>query len=543
MLKINTSGRGRASDIKLLRRIACENQLATMQRLKTSTSGLPTLEAQRRLKELGPNEITSNKKCTKLHYFIEAFMAPFTLVLFVLAILDFFTGYLFAPSNAKDLSTVILLLSLVAVSGVVSYIQNIKTNETVESLINKVPAFANVRRDDTNQDISTSDIVVGDIINLTAGDVVPADIRLLKGTDLICSASSLNGEAHSVEKVAHRKPAENSLDSYLDYPNVLYEGTTVVEGSGMGVVFATGNNTSFGRLAHSISKSGINERTFDLGIKRISEVFLSLAAIIAPVVILINILTRGDWSNAVVAGLVTAIGLTIELLPAIAINKLVNGSVQLSQNEILSEEDTEVFEDKNVSLKKYFNLSLQDNLKVLKLSYIKSYFEDGVKNLMDQAIIKVARQDLDTDQIDHSYQKIQEIPFDFKRRRMSVAVSNNKEKLLITEGTPAEMLAVSNRVENDGKIKSLNKKRRSEILEKVQKLQSKGLKVFLIGYKKNFSTSKITTKSEKDLTLVGFLVFDEQPMAKEPATINSLKRERPAVSATTIQQAQVMQAK
>ena len=494
MLKIYSKDRV-VTDATLAKQIAGEEKSEVLDRLHTSVEGLETSQAKKRLERDGLNEVSNKEHHPKLHFLVDAFMTPFTGVLLILATLSFFINYLLAAPADKDLSTVIIMLTMVLISGLTSFIQNVRTNNAVESLLNMVSVTTNIRRDQKDQELPTKEVVVGDIINLTAGDLVPADMRLLRSKDLFCSASSLNGESNPVEKIADQKPKDD--ESYLDYPNILYEGTNIISGSGMGVVFATGDKTVFGNLARSLAKNKTKETTFDIGIKNISKTLLTMTAVITPLVFLINGLTKGDWFNALIFAIATAVGLTPEMLPVIVTSNLVKGSVEMAKHEtivkrmssiqnfgsadILCTDKTGTLTQDKVVLERHYNLNLEEKPKVLGLSFLNSYYQTGMKDLMDEAIIHAADDEIDTVKIKQDYQKIDEIPFDFKRRRMSVVVKNKKkEHLLVTKGAAEEMLACSNRVEKDGEIKPLDEAQRKEILDKIDEINRDGLRVILL---------------------------------------------------------------
>lgn len=540
MLKINSKDRV-VTDATLVQKIAREEKSKVLSQLDTSVEGLSTKKAIKRLEKDGLNEGSNKETHPKLHFLVDAFMTPFTGVLLLLATLSFFTNYLLVPQNQKDLSTVIIMLTMVLISGLTSFIQNIKTNDAVEGLLNMVSVTTNIRRDNRDQELPTKQVVVGDIINLTAGDLVPADMLLLRSKDLFCSASSLNGESNPVEKIAGQKP--NKEENYLDYPNVLYEGTNIISGSGLGVVFATGDRTIFGNLARSLAKNKNKETTFDVGIKNISKILLTMTAVIAPLVFLINGLTKGDWLNALIFAIATAVGLTPEMLPVIVTSNLVKGSIEMAKHEtivkrmnsiqnfgsadILCTDKTGTLTQDKVVLERHYDIDLKERPRVLELSYLNSYYQTGMKDLMDEAIINAADKELDIKQINKNYQKIDEIPFDFKRRRMSVVVKNKQnEHLLVTKGAAEEMLACSNRVEVNNKIMPLDMNQRQDILSKIDEMNHDGLRVVLLAYKKNPApVGEFSVNDENELILAGFLAFLDPPKDSAREALMALKED------------------
>ncbi|MFR4967713.1 magnesium-translocating P-type ATPase [Lactobacillus kalixensis] len=545
MLNLNKKNQS-VVNLRLVQRIARESRAETLARLHVSAEGLSTKQANINREEYGSNEIAAPKNNSKLRFLAESFITPFTIVLFILAAVSLFTDYIFVPANQKDLSTVIIMLVMVLISGITSYVQNVRTSNAVDDLLSMVSVTTNIRRDGQDQELPTSDVVVGDIINLAAGDMVPADMRLLKSKDLFCSSSSLNGESNPVEKIATKFPKIGGDKDYLDYPNVLYEGTTIVSGSGTGVVFATGNRTLFGKLAQDISKNNLKQTTFDKGIKDISKLLITMTAVIAPLVFLINGLTKGDWINALIFAIATAVGLTPEMLPVIVTSNLVKGSVEMSKHgtivkkmnsiqnfgsaDILCTDKTGTLTQDKVVLERHYNMDMKETKRILELSYLNAYYQTGMKDLIDEAVIDAAGDELDVSEIQRDYNKIDEIPFDFTRRRMSVVVANSDQNhgkhLLVTKGAAEEMLEVSSKIEKDGQIVSLTDDRKEEILKQINSMNEDGFRVILLGYKENPApVGEFSAKDETDLTLAGYLAFLDPPKESAKAALAKLHRD------------------
>ena len=543
MLKITNPSKKMMSNIKLVRQIAQEDKFATLQRLHTSINGLYSADARQRLEKFGPNEVAKKPTNTRIQFLIQSFLTPFTIVLLILATISFFSEYLFVPASQKDLSTTLIMLIMVLISGVTGYIQNIKTNNAVEDLLNIVSVTTNIRRNGENIELPTKDVVIGDIINLSAGDMVPADMRLLKTKDLFCSASSLNGESEPTEKIANARPKSDELKNYLDYPNIAYEGTTIVSGSGIGVVFATGEKTVFGKIAQNISKNKIKETSFDLGIRDISKMLLIMTAIIAPTVFIIDWLTKGNWLDALLFGIATAVGLTPEMLPVIVTSNLVTGSVEMSKQgtivktmssiqnfgsaDILCTDKTGTLTQNKVMLERHYDLDLQEQPDILKYAYLNAYFQTGMKNLIDRSIINAANNELDVNDINHDYSKIDEIPFDFKRRRVSVVVANaENEHVLVTKGAAEEMLACSTKIEVNNKVEPLTDERRTKIMSEINNMSADGMRIILLGYKRDpAAVGAFSPEDENNLILTGFLAFLDPPKESAKETIQTLNKD------------------
>lgn len=546
------------ANTQLARQIAQESKEATLSRLKTRQQGLSSQEAEDARKIYGTNAIAHNRSNSRLKYLFDAFMTPFTMVLLFLAALSLLTNYIFVPAGQKDLSTVVIMLVMVLISGLTSFVQNVRTSNAVDKLLGMVSVTTSVTRDGKAQELPTQDVVVGDIINLNAGDMVPADLRLLTSRDLFCSSSSLNGESKPVEKVADSQP--QNLGDYLDYPNVLYEGTTIVSGSGTGVVFATGNNTAFGRLAQRIADTSIKQTAFDKGIKDISRLLITMTLILAPVVFLINGLTKGDWLQALIFAIATAVGLTPEMLPVIVTSNLVKGSVEMSRGgtivkkmnsiqnfgsaDILCTDKTGTLTQDKVVLERHYNLELHENPKILELAYLNSFYQTGMEDLMDKAIVQAAGKELDLDSIQKEYVKIDEVPFDFVRRRMSVVVqSRSGEHILVTKGAAEEMLAASSQEEINGKIQDLTDERRKKVLKDIDDMNEDGLRVLLIGYKRDIEpVGQLTAADEDELILAGYLAFLDPPKESTRETLQQLEKDGITVKILTGDNAAVTKA-
>lgn len=534
------------ANIKLVQKVALANKQTVCKQFNTSTEGLTSTQAAQAREKYGANEIAHNNNNNKLHFLAEAFLTPFTLVLLTLATISLFTDYIFVPADQKDLSTVIIMLIMVLISGLTSFIQSVKTSNAVADLLGMVSVTTNIRRDGKDQELPTKQVVVGDVINLSAGDMVPADMRMLESKDLFCSSASLNGESKPVEKIAGATPDEDELDSYLDYPNIVYEGTTIVSGSGRGIVFATGSDTVFGKLAQDIAGTQMKQTTFDTGIKNISKLLITMTAVLAPLVLLINGFTKGNWVSALTFAIATAVGLTPEMLPVIVTSDLVKGSVEMSRHgtivkrmnsiqnfgsaDILCTDKTGTLTQDKVVLERHYNLDLKETPRVLRLSYLNSYYQTGMKNLIDKAVIDAAGDELNVTEIQRDYAKIDEIPFDFTRRRMSVVVENNDARhghhILVTKGAAEEMLHVSTKAEIGGQVVPLTDDIKKKILQNINDMNDDGMRVILLGYKMDPApVGEFSVQDENELTLAGFLTFLDPPKESAKEALANLKRD------------------
>lgn len=542
MLK-TTKQRVNDADLRWVKQIAQETRIGTLARLHASAEGLSTKQALINRKEYGTNEIENRHKESKAHFLLEAFVTPFTIMLLVLMVILILTNLL---PDQKNLGDIVIIAAMIIIAGISSFIQNIKTSDTVDNLLKMVSVTTNIKRDGEDQELSTDEVVVGDVINLAAGDMVPADMRLLYSKDLFCTTSSINGDYEPKEKIANKPPRFNKVNDYLDYPNILYEGTTIISGSGTGVVFATGEHTLFGKIVAQVNKKQIRKNTFNIGIKSVTKLLLLMTLIASVLVFVINGLTKGNWEDSLVFAIATAVGLTPELLPVIVTSNLVKGSKEMAKHgtivkrlnavqkfgssDVLCTEKTGMLTQDKVVLERHYDLTMQETNRVLQLAYLNAYYQTGMKDLIDDAVIDAAGDELDVSEIQRDYNKIDEIPFDYTRRRMSVVVANSDqnhgEHLLVTKGAAEQMLAVATQVELNGQVLPLTKERKETILEQIEDMNDDGLRVLLLGYKKNPApVGEFSVEDEKDLVLVGFLTFLDPPKESARASLAKLKQD------------------
>lgn len=545
MLNVKTSKFAPNRDyINRIKRIARESRTETLARLHASAEGLSNRQATLNREEYGANEIESKQNDSKWHFFLASFLTPFTIVLLILAVALLLADVV--PGSQNDVGTAIIIIIMVLVAGIIKFVQNIKTSDAVEEMLQMVSVTTNIKRDNEDQELPTNQVVVGDVINLSAGDMVPADLRLLRSKDLFCSTSYIDGEFDPKEKIATKTPRFDQVDNYLDYPNILYEGTTIVSGSGSGVVFATGENTLFGKKIRLENRRKLRKTTFNIGIKSITKLLLLLMIVVSVLVLVINGISKGDWISSFVFAIAIAAGLTPEMLPVIVTSNMVSGSKEMAQDgsvikrltslqyigsaDVLCTDKTGILTQDKVMLERHYDLTMQETPRVLKLSYLNSYYQTGMQDLIDEAVINAAGDELDVSEIQRDYNKIDEIPFDYNRRRMSVVVANSDqnhgEHLLVTKGAAEQMLEVATKVELNGKVLPLTDKRRDTILEQVEDMNTDGFRVLLLGYKRNPApVGEFSVDDEKDLTLVGFLTFLDPPKESAQASLAKLRRD------------------
>lgn len=532
-------------DIRRIQQIARESRSETLARLQASAEGLSTNKAEENRKEYGKNEIRNNVNASKWRLFWESIATPFTVVLIILTLATLFTSYILVPQG-DNVDTVIVMAVLLIISVVVNFVPKIRIAKVTEKLLDMVSVTTNIRRDGDNVELPTDEVVVGDVINLSAGDMIPADMKLLTSKDLFCSSSYLDGDPEPAEKMANVALKPKMLADYLNYPNILYEGTTVVSGSGSGIIFAVGNNIVFGKKVQEISRKKVKTTLFDREMKQLAKILIIATAILVPLLFIINGLTKGDWGESLVFALAAAVGLTPEVLPIIVNSNLKKGALEMSKqgamvkqlNAIQNLGSTDVFcidktgtlTQNQVVLERHYDLDMDETPRILKFSYLNAYYQTGMKGLIDKAVIDAAGDELDVNEIQRDYNKIDEIPFDYTHKRMSVVVVDNDEHhgqhLLVTKGAAEGMLDISSKIELNGKTEDLTAAWRKKILNQINELNDDGLRVLLIGYKLNPApVGEFSAKDETDLTIIGYLAYLDPPKESTKEALQELKND------------------
>lgn len=512
----------------------------------TSKKGLSEKQASIARERYGDNKISYGKKTPFILEVLKAYITPFTLVLIGLGLTSITTDVLMAAPADRDYFGSAIIFTMVIISGTMTLIQSVRSNHAAEKLKSLVKVTATVRRKNQFLELPIEEIVCGDVVKLSAGDMIPADVRLTVTKDLFVSQSALTGESYPVEKRAESQI--EAQDSETSYENMVFMGSNVISGSAEGVVIATGNRTLFGDVAKSLSTKP-DLTNFELGIKKTSFIFIKFMALMAPTVIVINGLTKGDWMEAFLFGLSVAVGLTPEMLPMIVTTNLVKGASRMAKKgtvikninsiqnfgavDVLCTDKTGTLTQDKIILEYHLDCDGKEDSRVLRHAYLNSYYQTGLKNLMDVAIIDAAKNELDTTKI--NYQKVDEIPFDFDRRRMSVVVADNDGKTqMITKGAIEEMLRISSFVDFKGKVIPLTEKAKQEVLEKVKELNSDGLRVLGVAQKTNPSVvGEFSVSDESEMVLIGYLAFLDPPKETTKQALETLKKHGVGVKVLT----------
>lgn len=519
--------------------------------LDCSADGLTLAQVHKNQKIFGLNEIKHEKALAWYKQLVLAFVNPFTAVLLILATISFVMDVLLATPGNRDYKTVIVISVMVLMSSLLRFWQEYTSNRAAEQLKCMVKATVTVLRHGQGEiKIDAKSIVPGDIVLLSAGDMIPADCRVIHSKDLFVSQAMLTGESLPVEK---RESTIKSTEkkSPLELDNICFMGTNVVSGTAKAVAVTTGNLTYFGSIGKAITGKRA-ETSFDKGVNKVSWLLIRFMLVMVPLVFLINGFTKGDWLEALLFGISVAVGLTPEMLPMIVTANLAKGAVNMSKRkvivkrlnaiqnigamDILCTDKTGTLTMDKIVLEQHLNIFGNDDDEVLKWAYLNSFHQTGLRNLLDVAVLERAEVVNRDSNLDEKYKKIDEIPFDFQRRRMSVILEEkNGKHLLICKGAVEEMLDICSRafdpgedrqlqIEND-KILPIDENIRHTILNTSKRLNEDGLRVLLIAVKE-YDERPLTYSiaDEKNLVLTGFIGFLDpaKPTAK-PAIIGLQK--------------------
>ncbi|MFF2094213.1 magnesium-translocating P-type ATPase [Paenibacillus sp. NPDC058174] len=514
-----------------------------MEELNTCTQGLTETEAKQRLEQHGKNRIAHDKPPVWYIQLLSCFKNPFILILLSLAAFSYFMD--------DDIQAVIIITVMVTVSVIITFTQEYRSARTAEKLKAMVKTTSSVSRQTGSQteqkEIDMELLVPGDIIHLSAGDLVPADARLILSKDLYVGESALTGEAMPVEKMDSvprgllklaSKQSSKPINA-LELDNMCYMGTNVVSGSATAVVMATGANTYFGSMASTLT--GKPPLTgFDKGIKSITFVLIRFMFIMIPIIFLVNGFTKGDWWEALLFGLSVAVGLTPEMLPVIVAGNLAKGAAVMARKkvvvkrlnaiqnfgamDILCTDKTGTLTQDKIILEKHLNTQGKEDSSVLEYAYLNSCHQTGLKNLLDAAVLEHA----ELAQIlgaENNYTKVDEIPFDFNRRRMSVVLQEKHAgHILICKGAMEEVLSICSHTADNGNVIPLTPEITDSMQQLVHMMNTDGLRVLAVAIKRTEARdAAYGLQDEKDLVLVGYLAFLDPPKESARMAIRALK--------------------
>ncbi|MGE8422632.1 MAG: magnesium-translocating P-type ATPase, partial [Sphingobacterium siyangense] len=497
------------------------------------------------------NEVKHQKAPKRYVQLLKSFANPFIYILLLIATVSFIIDVGLPEVGERDYKTVVVVSIMILVSALLRFVQEYRSNAAAEKLKSMVKTTATVlRKFKGKREIPIVELLPGDIVYLSAGDMIPADCRIVQSKDLFVSESMLTGEALPVEK--NYLPIRNAAEkSPIELCNICFMGTNVVSGSAIAVIVTTGSYTYFG----SISKSITGERpetSFDKGINKVSFLLIRFMLVMVPLIFLINGLMKGNWTEALLFAIAVAVGLTPEMLPMIVTANLAKGAVNMSKRkvivkrlnsiqnigamDILCTDKTGTLTLDKIVMEKHLNVYGGEDDEVLKWAYLNSFHQTGLKNLMDKAVLEHAELH-DYLKVEDQYLKIDEIPFDFQRRRMSVVLKqHNGKHLLICKGAVEEMLELcthafdpgddrSLHVENDRTV-PMDDTMRKIVLKTSKKMNEEGLRVLLVAIREFEGAHPLTyaVADEAKLTLTGFIGFLDPAKPSSQPAIESLQK-------------------
>ena len=532
-LRIPDAPEGSAASGKTLGEIALLSPDEALQRLSSTAQGLTPGQVETRLRSVGPNQVAQQARHTIFGELISRSINPLNMLLLSLATASYFLG---------EQRAAIMIAIMVVLSISLGFIQEHRSNNAAAKLRRMVLINATVRRQvgaeaRDHLDVPIEQLVPGDIVLLSAGDMIPADLRLISAKDLFINQSALTGEAMPLEKVAaaHVGTAETPFE----LPNICFMGSAVVSGIGCGVVVLTGPRTAFGVVASAIAEQRVLT-SFDKGIARFTWLMLGFILVMAPLVFVINGLTKGNWLEALLFAVAVAVGLTPEMLPMIVTVNLAKGAMAMSRRKVivkrlnaiqnfgamnvLCTDKTGTLTQDRIILKRHLDIKGGESDRVLEYAYLNSFHQSGLKNLLDVAVLK--HHELHENlKVEERFTKIDEIPFDFERRRMSVVLGRDDGvHILICKGAVEEVFAACKHYMIDGETGPLDESHLASAMETTAKLNADGFRVVAVAFKEMPPTqATYSVADEADLTLLGYIAFLDPPKESCAAAIATLK--------------------
>ncbi len=513
---------------------------AILEKLNTTQTGLTQEEADARLEQYGFNEVAKEKRQTLLMRLVDNVKNPLVILLSVLGVVSYLT---------EDIPGTVIIFMMVLLGIVLRFIQESRADSAAEKLKAMVSTTATVIREGQRKEIPLRELVPGDMVRLSAGDMVPADVRLLSAKDLFLNQAALTGEAMPVEKM----PAQVADDAQnpLEMPNLCFLGSNIESGTGTAVVVQTGSTTYFGSLAGSI----VGQRqltSFDKGVNGFTWLMISFMAVMVPLVFIFNGLSKHNWLEAFLFALAVAVGLTPEMLPMIVTVNLSKGAISMSKKkvivkrlnaiqnfgamDVLCTDKTGTITQGKIVLEKHMDVKGNPSERVLHYGYMNSYYQTGLKNLMDEAILNHVNLNADL-QVDELYRKVDELPFDFHRRRMSVIVEDNKgQHILICKGAVEEIMHLSTHVEINGEVLEVTAEHDENRKQRIRQLNSEGFRVIAVAYRifpGDNDEPHYTVSDESNMTLLGYLAFLDPPKDTASEALAQLNAHNVAVKILT----------
>lgn len=505
-----------------------------IQKYHVTPNGLSTEEANERLRNLGLNEIKQAKPKKWYHYFLESLFSPFNCILLGIVAVLIYTDIYLSPTPSY--ANIIVIAILVTASTLLDFFEEYRSNKAAEELKEMVATTTTVIRNNKEIQIPIKEVTLGDIVLLSAGSMIPADLRIIESKDLYVGQSSLTGESDSVKKSVDTELKIEELESIADLDTICFMGTNVISGSAKGVVVKTADSTYFGKIAHTLTQ-GKPKTAFQKGIENISRLLIRFMLIMIPLVFILNA-WKHDIITAFTFAVAIAIGITPLLLPVILSSSLSKGAVRMSKKKtivkkldsiqnfgamnILCTDKTGTLTEDKIVLEKYLDINGDEDIRILKHAFLNSYFQTGLKGNIDEAVIKRGIEN-NLDDLKNKYKKIDEIPFDFSRRRLSVIVSDGQKNQLITKGAVEEILEICSFVDYKGQVSNITKDIKENIRKISKKLNEEGLRVVAVCQKNDIiGITHFDVSDEKNMVLLGFIGFLDPPKESAKQSVERL---------------------
>lgn len=490
--------------------------------VESQSDGLPKSEVRNRLREFGPNTLTQARKKLLLFEFLANFKSPLVLILITISIISFLLG--------EKIDGLIVGLMVVMSVGL-NFFQEHRASVAAEQLKSRVAPKAIVMREGKTEEILASHLVVGDILEFNAGDLIPADVRILESKDLFVNQSVLTGESYPAEK--HARPITTEKADISDLTNIAFTGTSVVTGTAKAVVIKTGIRTEFGKIAEKISEEDTGNE-FTKGIGDFSMLIMKIVIVFVVFIFFANALIKHDVLTSLTFAIAVAVGLTPEFLPMIMTVNMSRGSEKMAKKgvivkkltaiptfgsmNILCTDKTGTLTEDKIHLVKYVDTNGKESEQVFRFAYLNSFYQTGITNPMDKAVIDFKSADI------KEYEKVDEIPFDFERKRMSVVASRERKHFLISKGAPEEILTICDRLRDGTKDVELSERKKKELLSIYHGLSMEGFRVLAISVKEeNANKTAYSAGDERNMSVIGFIAFLDPPKKGVRASIDELE--------------------
>ena len=495
--------------------------------------GLNGEQIEERFEKYGPNIIKSGNENTVFSRIKESLINPFNIVLMIVVVVSYFTDVVL--SDEPSFATIIMLIIIVLISSVTSFVQSQNADNAAKALQDMIVTKVNVIRQGKKMQISIEDCVPGDLVILGSGDLIPGDVRFIETKDLFVDQAQLTGESNPVEKYSAYKEAED----ITDLCNIGFMGCDIVSGSARAIVVSTGNDTYFGNMSKAL-ESVEEKSVYEKNMESITSLLIKFMLVMIPIIFLANYLTKKNLIESIIFSVTIAVGIMPEMLPVMMTSSLAKGAIEMSKKktivkhlgsiqtfgemDILCTDKTGTLTQDEIVLEKYLDPNGNEDLRVLRHAFLNSYFQTGLKNLMDRAIISRGEKE-GLDYLKKSYVREDEIPFDFSRRKMSVVLRDrNLKRQLITKGAVDEIIANCAYVEIDGEVLPMDEEQLKKAYKLTEDNGAEGIRVIAVAQKNDIpDVDAFSADDERDMVLLGFIGFLDPPKESSVSAINALK--------------------